>query len=185
MADAGFDPVEIASVATWKPGRDGAAVVVGASTADGLEHVASFAEAHPHVPAVAVLPELTLADVAAAIRAGATAVIGEDESTEAYHTVLAAAMSGRTAVPKDLAKALAMRVPSRPDADAWITDAEAGWLRHLAAGRTVATIAEEVGFSEREMFRMLHDLYVRIGVRNRTEAIIWATRHAVLDEPDG
>jgi len=34
------------------------------------------------------------------------------------------------------------------------------------------------------MFRILRDLYARIGVRNRTDAIIWATRHGLLDIED-
>ena len=31
------------------------------------------------------------------------------------------------------------------------------------------------------MFRNLHDLYERIGAHSRTEALLWADRHALLD----
>ena len=76
---------------------------------------------------------------------------------------------------------MASRIPSSPDPQAWITGDEAEWLRALADGATVAALAERIGYSERETFRMLGELYAKVGVRNRTEAIIWATRHGVLD----
>ena len=43
-------------------------------------------------------------------------------------------------------------------------------------------MADMVGYSEREMFRVLNELYATLGVDNRTQAIIWATRHGILDD---
>ena len=57
-------------------------------------------------------------------------------------------------------------------------------LQLLAQGRTVAELADLDGYSEREMFRTLKDLYTRIGVTSRTEAIVWASRYGVLDPSD-
>ena len=101
--------------------------------------------------------------------------------TDALAAVLEASLIGRASVPETVIRAVALRIPITPGAEAWVQPGEAGWLRQLAAGVPVCDIADSVGYSEREMFRMLHDLYVRIGVRNRTEAIIWATRHGLLD----
>ena len=43
-----------------------------------------------------------------------------------------------------------------------------------AGGSTVAALANQAGYSERAMFRLLHGLYQRLGVRTRTEALIRA-----------
>lgn len=181
IGDAGFDPCEGADLLAWKPGRDGAAVIVGISSDEMLEQLTRFREAHPHIPAVAVLSEVTMESLAAAMRGGATGVVGEDDDLENWEAVLAASLRGMAIVSADLMKALSARVPTSPDLGAWVHRGEEVWLRKLADGVPVADLAAEIGYSEREMFRMLRDLYTRIGVKNRTEAIIWATRHGLLD----
>jgi DNA-binding CsgD family transcriptional regulator len=48
------------------------------------------------------------------------------------------------------------------------------WLRQLAAGSTVAQLANQAGYSERAMFRLLQGLYQQLGARNRVEALLRA-----------
>ena len=55
-------------------------------------------------------------------------------------------------------------------------------LQTMAKGRTVAQLARAVGYSEREMFRLLRQLYDRMGVRNRTEALLKAAQCGLLAE---
>lgn len=43
-------------------------------------------------------------------------------------------------------------------------------------------MAERTGYSERALYRLLHGLYGRMRVSNRTEAIVLATRYGLLDE---
>jgi DNA-binding NarL/FixJ family response regulator len=64
----------------------------------------------------------------------------------------------------------------------WITPEEVEWLRFLAEGATVHELAEKVGYSERALYRVLHGLYGRLRVANRTEAILQAQRWGLLDE---
>lgn len=184
LDEAGFATVDRPTLADWRPGRDGVAVVMDAGSNGAHEELSSFVDDHPHVPVIAVVEDLSLSEYATQIRAGAKAVLGRDEPTEALLSVLDAALAERSALPFWLARSLAARIPIGPAAGEWVTDVEAAWLRHLAAGTTVAKLAETVGYSEREMFRMLGELYARIGVQNRTEAIIWATRHGLLEEGD-
>lgn len=58
---------------------------------------------------------------------------------------------------------------------------EAQWLRHLKTGMTIAKLAEIVGYSERSLYRLLHDMYGRMQVSNRTEAIAKAARLGIID----
>ena len=52
-----------------------------------------------------------------------------------------------------------------------VTDEERSWLEQLCAGSTVVDVASGVGRSERTMYRDLHRLYERLGVRGRYEAL--------------
>jgi DNA-binding NarL/FixJ family response regulator len=61
-----------------------------------------------------------------------------------------------------------------------LADHEISWLRELAGGLTVAQLAERSGYSERAMFRLLRRVYVRMQVRNRTEALLRAREQGLL-----
>jgi DNA-binding NarL/FixJ family response regulator len=61
-----------------------------------------------------------------------------------------------------------------------LSETERAWLRRLAAGGTVAGLARDCAYSEREMYRRLSDLYTRLGGRTRTEALLLAERHGLL-----
>ena len=148
---------------------------------EALLSISAFVADFPHIPVVAVIPDLELASFAAAIRSGVSGVIDDADSLEVFGEVLTTALGGRVSVPRPIADAMARRIPATPDANAWVSEDEANWLIALAQGATVASLAERIGYSERETYRTLGDLYARLGVTNRTEAIIWATRHGVLD----
>jgi len=121
--------------------------------------------------------------VADALRMGAAGFVDRDADPDLVVAAVNAAFQGHALVPRWAAAAFAARIPIRPAATEWVSEEEVEWLRLFAAGVTVAALATRVGYSEREMFRNLHDLYARIGVRNRTGALIWAQRHGLLDSP--
>jgi DNA-binding CsgD family transcriptional regulator len=50
------------------------------------------------------------------------------------------------------------------------------WLRALSQGITVSQLAETMGYSERAMYRLLRDLYQRMDVKTRTEAVLKASQ---------
>ena len=61
-----------------------------------------------------------------------------------------------------------------------LSERDRDWLRRLARGDTVAELAQSADYSTREMFRLLANLYGRMGVRRRTEALITAAHWGVL-----
>ena len=56
-----------------------------------------------------------------------------------------------------------------------LTEQETQWLRAIADGHRTIDVAEESGYSERSLYRALSDMWDRLGVDNRTEAIRVAT----------
>lgn len=183
LADSGYQAAEHPGLSEWRPGRGGRALLLHVTDAAGLAPLSEFAEAHPHIPVVVVAPELGVAEFAASVKAGAISAISADEPAEMLLAVLEHALVGRASAAPSIMRALSMRIAAG-FGEALSIDADSvARIRSLAAGSTVSQLASEAGFSEREMFRLLGELYVRMGVANRTEAIVWASRHGLLDEP--
>jgi DNA-binding NarL/FixJ family response regulator len=95
--------------------------------------------------------------------------------------VVEAALRDEVVLPAAFADGLAT-LGSHPHAGARrLTEEEVNWLRDLAAGATVVHIADHYGYSERAMFRRLHDLYARLGASGRAQALVAAQRLRVLE----
>jgi DNA-binding NarL/FixJ family response regulator len=139
------------------------------------------------------------AEVVAAAPETACVVLVDDPTPVRYRQLLA---SGATALPassadgdvvlavgaasRDLAclPATAVRALAGAEGAAPVlTDREASWLRALVDGATVAGLARSVGYSAREMYRILGTLYARLGADNRTEALLRADRWGLLAPP--
>ena len=88
-----------------------------------------------------------------------------------------AAHRALSCLPTTTARALAGALEERTPA---FTDKERGWLRALAENVTVASLARASGYSQREMYRLLAELYSRLGVTTRTEALLRADRLGLL-----
>jgi DNA-binding NarL/FixJ family response regulator len=132
----------------------------------------------PGTPGLALLPEVTVTSYGWAIRSGATSAVGRDAAPEEIVECLLAACAGRATMPVALALGMAGAVDpvDHPAVDA----TEVRWLVRLSEGRRVLDLAQEMGYSEREMFRRLHRLYDAMGVCGRTEALLAAQRWGLV-----
>lgn len=132
------------------------------------------------VVVVALLPEPTPEAHAHAYGHGAAGTVDWHADPDEIVATLRAALEGRTRLPVEIARSLSGEWPSlhapRPEVD----DEELDWLDALASGVTVAKLADDTGYSERAMFRKLADLYGRLGVTGRAEAIVAAARLGLL-----
>jgi DNA-binding NarL/FixJ family response regulator len=135
---------------------------------------------NPELILVALLVEPSPDTYAEALRNGAVAAVAWEAVPEGIVKVLTAALESDTLIPTAVAQALAAKLPAFEDPD-WITHEELAWLRTLARGSTVHDLAKNVGYSDRALYRLLHALYGRMGVSNRTEAILQASRRHLLD----
>lgn len=131
---------------------------------------------------VALLPDPTPEAHAHAYEHGAAGTVDWNADPEEIVASLHTALEGRTRLPIEVTRVLASEWPSlhapRPEID----EDEVDWLVALASGTTVARLADDTGYSERALFRKLHDVYDRLGVTSRAEAIVAAERLGLLDE---
>lgn len=94
--------------------------------------------------------------------------------------VVAAVLAALDGMVLMSSEALAGMIGHHPHAGVELSEEEAEWLGDLARGATVVQLADDFGYSERAMFRRLHELYTRLGVSNRTEALVTAQRLGLL-----
>lgn len=83
-------------------------------------------------------------------------------------------------LPTPTARTLAGALAPPGDDAAVLGVHEEEWLVALADGRTVAALARSAGYSQREMYRLLSDVYGRLGATTRTEALLIADRRGLL-----
>jgi DNA-binding NarL/FixJ family response regulator len=183
LSDAGYLVAEAPGFADWDESEATQVIVVTVRSPHDLDAITEVTASESPVKVVALIEGREVEQVADVLRAGGAAVAERDARPELIASAVRVVLEGHTLVPHWAAVVFAARIPARPSPDQWVSDAELHWLRLLGRGTTVATLANEVGYSEREMFRNLHDLYARIRVRNRTEALLWAERLGLL-EPD-
>ena len=181
LSDAGFAVEEAIGLEHLDTAELADVAVVTIKSRSVLDAVDDLASANGGVPVVALVEGRDPERVADALRAGVNGVVDRDAAPDIVANAVQAALGQHTTIPEWAARAFVARLPARPPSDQWINDDERRWLGLLARGATVAALADQVGYSEREMFRHLHDLYSRIKVRNRTEALLWADRHRLLD----
>jgi DNA-binding NarL/FixJ family response regulator len=62
-----------------------------------------------------------------------------------------------------------------------LTDRERDVLRLVAAGKPNKLIARELGISEKTVKAHLTSIFRSIGVDDRTQAALWASRHGLTD----
>ncbi len=153
-----------------------AVVLVTLRVDDDCRLVSSVVDAGGHV--LGLLPDPSIEAFRHVLAHGATSAVDWNADPEHIVDVAVAASRDMSLLPAAVVRSTAAGgpVPHTPT----ITTEEAQWLLALAGGATVAALAFEVGYSERAMFRKLHDLYVNLGVRNRSEALIAAERSGIL-----
>jgi DNA-binding NarL/FixJ family response regulator len=129
---------------------------------------------------LAVLVDVTVPSYVRALSGGATAVVPRNASPERLRQVFEEAVRGMSLLPAEVVHAMAGSGAPPAGVVDRLSNRELDWLRELAKGSTVARLAEHSGYSERAMFRLLQGLYRRMGVKNRTEALIQAHQQGWL-----
>lgn len=142
-------------------------------------------DALSRAPAVVLLVDApTTEDVAAALRAGARAVLPRMATMEEIVAAVEAAGAGLVSLPATLAEAVfdaGPRADARvPVADAMLTPREAEVLAMLAEGRGNKRIASRLGISEHTVKAHLAAIFAKLGASSRTEAVTIGARRGLI-----
>ncbi|AVT39639.1 response regulator transcription factor [Plantactinospora sp. BB1] len=129
---------------------------------------------------IAVLTVESAMSGARAVYAGAQSVLARGVTPVVLQRTVEATIDGQAVLPASVVTALATGVSPAAEGESPLSTEQVTWLRHLAAGMTVAQLARVAGYSERAMFRLLHELYRQLGAGTRIEAILHAQQQGWL-----
>lgn len=137
---------------------------------------------HAGVRFVALLPVLREQLVYEALDSGVAAVLLREELQPAVllATVRAVA-AGNTTLPSDLMPRLLARAAHEATAGSRVlSDRELAVLRLLSEGSDTCQIGDSLGYSERTVKNIVHDLLMKMNCRNRVHAVALATREGLI-----
>ncbi len=157
-----------------------AAIVATVESGGDVAHLARIRSVAPEACLLVLAQGVEFTTVIQAVRSGSTAVLPWNARPEIIVSALGSALDGLATLPAHIVADLASRV--RASTASLLDQREAEWLQYLASGKTVAALADKVGYSEREMFRTLAELYHRLGASNRSEALVKATQLGMLGD---
>ncbi len=133
------------------------------------------------VVAIAVLSGLIVEDYSRALSIGVGGVVNTFLTTGMTVSVLAAAADGEVRLPRQAAQAIASTARGRQVAASALEPSEIDMLRSLAAGTSVVDLARQRFYNERTVRRHLQNVYLKLGVQGRVEAIARASALGLLD----
>ena len=154
-------------------------VLLTLNAADDWSILKRLLQANEHVLIITLLSDNNLHSYARAVRTGAISAVARHASADDIRAVVLEAIKGRSLLPIEVTRLLTTSAAllELPDQ---LEQRDIEWLRTLAQGTSVAQLAESAGYSERAMYRLLRDVYARLGARNRTEAVAMASRNGWL-----
>ena len=175
-----LEPVDEPHV--WARLHSRAAMLLGVRDDGDVELLRDLTSGSPSLAVVALLDPESGEVSEICVEAGARGCVSAEWSGQELILALEVGMRGMTILPATLARRLASVERQRVFART-LTTSQRSWLCQLASGTTVHDLASQVGFSERETYRRLRQIYVAMGVRSRTEALILASASGLLDDP--
>ncbi len=145
---------------------------------DGVEGTRRIKEAQPHLPVV-ILTSFSERDrILDAIDAGAVGYLLKDAEPEELLRGVRSAAQGESPFSPKAAKALLSLGSQRKAADD-LTPREREILTALCTGLANKQIARKLGISEKTVKSHLTRVFSRIGVQDRTQAVLWAERNGL------
>lgn len=108
---------------------------------------------------------------------GASAYVLKDDEPRAIATAIRSVMQGGMWLSPTAREALRK---DRVGGDSDLTERNWQLLGMLAEGKDDAAIAGQLGLAVQTVRNYLHDLYKKLGVASRTEAVAWLHRHDPL-----
>ena len=153
---------------------------------DGITATGIIRERHPEMEVVALTSFVAQDKVQAALAAGASGYVLKDADADEVASAIRAAHRGEVhlapAAARELTKALQLPAPD-PEAEP-LTDRERQVLALVAEGASNKEIGQALFISERTARTHVSNILMKIGVRSRTQAALWAIREGFASPSD-
>jgi DNA-binding NarL/FixJ family response regulator len=142
----------------------------------GVEVITAIRSEHPAARAIVLTTFDGDEDIFRALEAGARGYLLKDSTTTELLEAIHAVYAGERRVPPEVAARLVDRATSGPS----LSTREIEVLRLVAAGKTNKEIASALFISEGTVKTHVNSIHEKLGVRDRTEAVMTALRRGIL-----
>jgi DNA-binding NarL/FixJ family response regulator len=118
------------------------------------------------------------------LKAGATGYLLKEEDPSTIVEGVRAVAQGKTWLSSTVAESLVGQAAEeeKPTLEEMLSERELEVLRLLAQGYTNTQIAEKLAISESTVKNHVTNLYDRLGVHSRAEAVAWAWQHGLIGD---
>lgn len=141
---------------------------------NGVEVARLLRESHPNLRILALSAYDENECVFGLLSAGATGYVLKEEALDTIVEAIRAASRGETWLSKRVQEKVVRKAVGEEEIP--FTEREMDVLRLLAKGWSNARIAQELAVSERTVRYHLRNIYDKVGVSTKGEAIAWAVR---------
>jgi two-component system NarL family response regulator len=141
----------------------------------GVEVIMELRRESPDARCIVVTTYDADEDIYRAVEAGARSYLLKGMSDEEFISIIREVHAGGRPLPEPVAELLAER-RQRED----LTEVEMEVLELLVKGRSNKEIAADLGISEAGVKFRLKGLFVKLGVHDRTAAVVSALRHGIV-----
>ena len=141
----------------------------------GVEAIMAIRKEFPNARFIVVTTYDTDEDIYRAMQAGAQSYLLKDMTDEEVLSTIRAVYAGDARLPNNVAGLLAERMKREE-----LTRREMEVLELLVKGRSNKEIGDVLGLSEAAVKFRLKGLFVKLGVKDRTEAVVSALRHGIF-----
>jgi DNA-binding NarL/FixJ family response regulator len=153
---------------------------------DGVEATRAVKKAFPEVHVVVLTSFGDQARIMAALEAGADGYLLKHADPEQIISAMRSAVAGGAPLDPKVARVLLTARSSGGGSDASgvsMTDRERQVLLLVSDGLANKQVARRLGISERTVKAHLTNIFQRLGVRDRTQAALWAREHLTERRP--
>jgi DNA-binding NarL/FixJ family response regulator len=150
---------------------------------DGISAIAAIKTRYPEVEVVALTSFGENERVFAALQAGAAGYLLKDADAEEVATAVRAAHAGEIHLDAGIARRLTDSLRRGPTTDPGdeLTPRELEILRLVARGSSNKEIAATLIISERTARTHVSNILIKLRLRSRTQAALWAVREGLVD----
>jgi len=150
---------------------------------DGVAATRMIRRDHPETAVVVLTTYADDTSIADALRAGARGYLTKDAGRAEIAAALRSAATGQAIFTAEISDRLVAALDGRPRAKAELPDGltsrEAEVLGLISRGLTNAEIAAELYIGEATVKTHINNVFAKIGVRHRAEAVRYAIDHAL------
>ena len=151
----------------------------------GPELCAILAERCPNVRVILLADREDESLLVDAFQSGAAGFFTKDTPVEEFLEGVNAVHNGHFTVGRHLLRQALARLAgqgtaARPDEVKRLSPSELGILSMVGQAQPIRTIAEQRGISQKTVRNHLASIYRKIGVCNRTEAVLWTARTGLM-----